>query len=306
LKYRELEKLRNTYVDALPKLVGGDGRVHTKFDQLGAVTGRVSSYDPNLQNIPVRSDESVDIRKAFVAEEGFKIVSFDYSQIDLRVAAHISGDEKMIEAFMQGEDIHCATAREIFAIAEDKEIFSEMRRVAKTINFGILYGMSSYGLSIRSDITQHNAKEFIGRYFERFSGVAEYIKNAKEEAKKKGFVETIFGRKRYVKELQSRNWQLRASGERMAINMPIQGTSADIVKIAMRDVWSWLEKLGEKENIKILLQVHDELIFEIKDSLIEKSAEKIKNIMQNAAVLKVPLIVDIKVGENWGEAKKYA
>jgi len=303
LKYRELEKLRNTYIDALPKLVEDDGRIHTKFDQLGTSTGRISSSDPNLQNIPVRSEEGEEIRKAFIVEDGFKLVSFDYSQIDLRVAAHISDDKKLMEAFKKGEDIHSITAKEVFGKTSEKEVTTKMRRVAKMVNFGVLYGISSFGLSARSDISQSEAKEFIEKYFKKFSGVAEYIERAKKEAREKEFVQTIFGRKRYVKELQSKNWQIRASGERMAVNMPIQGTSADIVKMAMRDVWAWLIKNNYTKDIKILLQIHDELIFEVKKDLADKIIKDIKNIMENAAELKVPLVVDAKIGDNWGETE---
>ncbi len=298
LRYRELEKLRNTYIDALPKLVDEDGRIHTKFDQLGTVTGRISSSDPNLQNIPIRSEEGEEIRKAFVPEEKFNLFSFDYSQIDLRAMAHISGDKTMVQAFQDGEDIHNKTAMEIFGVKE-KDVDVRMRRMAKTINFGVIYGMSSFGLSERAGVSRTEAKDFIERYFKRFSGVAEYIEMSKKNAIKKGYVETIFGRKRYIQELQSRNWQIKASGERMAINMPIQGTSADIVKMAMRDVWEWLKKEKLTGDIKMLLQVHDELLFEIKKDVDDKKIEKIKEIMESVTELKVPLIVGVKSGDNW-------
>ncbi len=301
LRYRELEKLRNTYIDALPKLVGKDGRVHTKFDQLGTVTGRISSSDPNLQNIPIRSEEGEEIRKAFIPEAGFKLVSFDYSQIDLRTMAHISEDKTMTRAFQNGEDIHTKTAMEIFGVKKEEDVTAKMRRMAKTINFGVIYGMSSFGLSERASISRAEAKDFIERYFKKFSGVAKYIESAKKDAIGKGYVETIFGRKRYVQELQSRNWKIKASGERMAINMPIQGTSADIVKMAMRDVWEWLKKEKLTGDAKILLQVHDELLFEIKEDVKKEKIERIKQIMENVAKLKVPLIVGVKLGNSWGE-----
>ncbi len=300
LRYRELEKLRNTYIDALPKLVGEDERIHTKFDQLGTVTGRISSAEPNLQNIPIRSEEGEEIRKAFIPENGFKLFSFDYSQIDLRSMAHISEDKTMVQAFQNGEDIHTKTAMEIFRVKE-KDVDTKMRRMAKTINFGVIYGMSSFGLSARAGVSRTEAKDFIERYFKRFSGVAKYIERSKKDAIEKGYVETIFGRKRYVQELQSRNWQIKASGERMAINMPIQGTSADIVKMAMRDVWEWLEKEKLTGDIKMLLQVHDELLFEIKKDVDDKKIQKIKEIMEGVTKLKVPLIVGVKSGDNWGE-----
>jgi len=214
--------------------------------------------------------------------------------------AHISEDKIMIQAFQDGEDIHIKTAMEIFRIKEDA-VKTKMRRMAKTINFGVIYGMSSFGLSARAGVSVPEAKDFIERYFKRFSGVAEYIESSKKDAISKGYVETIFGRKRYVQELQSRNWQIRSSGERMAINMPIQGTSADIVKMAMRDVWEWLKKEKLTGDIKMLLQVHDELLFEIKDSVGDKKIQTIKEIMEDVTKLKVPLIVGVKSGENWGE-----
>lgn len=302
LKYRELEKIRNTYADALPELVGPDGRIHTSFDQLGTVTGRISSSDPNLQNIPIRSEEGEEIRKSFVAERGYKLVSFDYSQIDLRVMAHISEDSKLIEAFLAGEDIHTATAREIFAVKPD-EVSPNMRRVAKTINFGIIYGMSAHGLSARIGISQKEAKKFIDDYFKKFSGVAKYLEKSREDAKKAGFAQTIFGRKRYIPELNSKNWQIRSSGERMAINMPIQGTSADIVKMAMVKIKNLKLKV---KSCRLLLQVHDELLFEIREELINGGdiIQEIKDIMESVDKLKVPLVVDVKMGDNWGEIDK--
>jgi len=303
LKYRELEKLRNTYIDALPKLIDPkDGRIHTKFDQLGTTTGRISSSNPNLQNIPIRSNEGGEIRKAFVAEKGFKFVSFDYSQIDLRVIAHLSEDKKMVEAFQCGKDIHKITAAEVFGVKES-EVSDDMRRMAKTVNFGIIYGMSAFGMSERSGVSREDAKKFIDKYFKNFSGAADYIEKTKKEAKERGYVETLFGRKRYIKELQSKNWQLRAAGERMAINMPIQGTSADIVKMAMRDVYQ--DTRYKIQDTKMILQVHDDLLFEIKENLVDDARKWIKDIMENVAKLKVPLIVDVKIGDNWGEMYKF-
>ena len=299
-QYRELAKLKTTYIDTLPKLANSNNRVHTTFNQTGTVTGRLSSSNPNLQNIPVKTEMGRKIRKAFIAEKGYKFLSADYSQIDLRILAHLSQDNQMLEAFKKNEDIHTQTASQIFGI-ERKKITPEMRRVAKTINFGIVYGMSPFGLSQRLDIETEKAKNYIDKYFEKHIGIAIYIKKTIEEARKRGYVETLFGRRRYLPGLNSESLQVRASAERMAINMPIQGTTADIIKIAMNKIYSQLV-IGNPK-LRILVQIHDELLFEIKEDEIINYSQKIKEIMENVYQLKIPLKVDLKVGNNWQEMK---
>jgi DNA polymerase-1 len=304
LDYRELAKLKTTYIDALPQLVAQDNRLHTTFNQTGTATGRLSSENPNLQNIPARGDLAKQIRRAFVVEEGFELVSCDYSQIELRIAASIAGDEKMITAFKAGEDIHSRTASEIFNTSI-KEVNEEMRRQAKVLNFGVLYGMGVRGFMEAAGVSKERARQFIDEYFHDFHGIAEYIKNIKEEAARNSFVKTLTGRRRLLPEIHSENQMLKSQAERMAINMPIQGTAADIMKLAMIEISKWLKENKLEEDIRMLLQVHDELIFEVKkDKLTEFS--KIKDIMERAMKLEVPLKVDIKVGPNWSEMQKYA
>jgi len=297
LEYRELAKLKNTYIDALPELVDDRSRLHTTFDQLGTTTGRLSSKNPNLQNIPNKTDLGREIRRAFVAESGFKLLSADYSQIELRVVAHLAKDKEMIAAFKSGKDIHSATAAEILNIDADK-VPAEARRLAKVLNFGVIYGMGSHGFSQAAGVEVARAKEFIKKYFTEFSGVANYLENSKKQAAQNGFVQTLFGRKRFIPEINSSAWNLRQGAERMAVNMPVQGTAADLLKMAMVRLANsqWL-----RENSKMLLQVHDELVFEVTDDKVKKSALEIKNIMENAYQLSVPIIVDLKVGDNWGE-----
>jgi len=300
LEYRELAKLKNTYVDALPELVAGDGRLHTTFDQLGTTTGRLSSKNPNLQNIPIKTELGREIRKAFVAEHGCKLLSADYSQIELRVVASLSGDKEMIKAFGEGKDIHTATAAEILGI-DASEVSSEARRMAKVLNFGVIYGMGSHGFAEAAGIEYGKAKEFIKKYFEEFSGVAGYLKNSRQAAAKNGFAETLFGRKRFMPEINSSAWNLRQAAERAAINMPVQGTAADLLKMAMVEIANseWLVA-----NSKMLLQVHDELVFEVADDKVIKIAQEIKKIMENIYRLAVPLKVDFEAGNNWGELNK--
>jgi len=297
LEYRELAKLKNTYIDALPELVDDRSRLHTTFDQLGTTTGRLSSKNPNLQNIPNKTDLGREIRRAFVAESGFKLLSADYSQIELRVVAHLAKDKEMIAAFKSGKDIHSATAAEILNIDADK-VPAEARRLAKVLNFGVIYGMGSHGFSQAAGVEVARAKEFIKKYFTEFSGVANYLENSKKQAAQNGFVQTLFGRKRCIPQINSSAWNLRQGAERMAVNMPVQGTAADLLKMAMVRLANsqWL-----RENSKMLLQVHDELVFEVTDDKVKKSALEIKNIMENAYQLSVPIIVDLKVGDNWGE-----
>ena len=301
LRYRTLAKLKSTYVDALPKMINPEtGRIHTSFNQTVTATGRLSSSDPNLQNIPVRGEEGAKIRKAFVPEEGWLFLSADYSQIDLRVLAHYSGDETLIEAFKRGEDIHRRTAAEIFGVSPE-EVTPEMRRMAKTINFGIVYGMSPFGLAKELKIGRREAKAFIERYFERYPGVKRYMEEIVAEARKKGFVETLFGRRRPLPDINSPNRVAREFAERTAINTPIQGTAADIIKLAMIRLDKTLEEKGLKT--RMLLQVHDELLFEVPSEELEEVKEIVRQQMEGVVELKVPLKVNLAVGKNWAEAK---
>ncbi len=300
-QYRELTKLKTTYLDTLPKLVNSKDRVHTTFHQTGTVTGRLSSSDPNLQNIPIRTETGRKIRKAFIAERGYKLLSADYSQIDLRVLAHKTEDQAMIEAFKRGEDIHGQTAATIFD-KDIKNVTPEERRIAKIVNFGVSYGMSPFGLAKTLGINHDKAKAYIDKYFEKHISLALYIKEIIEFARENGYVETLLGRRRYLPELKSRQPQLVASAQRMAINMPIQGTTADIIKMAMNKINQ--QPIANSQQLKMLLQVHDELLFEVKKDKIAGYAKKIKDIMENIYKLKVPLKVDIKVGDNWEEMKE--
>ncbi|MDO8592217.1 MAG: DNA polymerase I [bacterium] len=313
-EYRELAKLSSTYIEALPKLVNAKtGRLHTSFNQTVAATGRLSSTEPNLQNIPIRTELGREIRRAFVAEPGFKLLSLDYSQIELRLAAHMSGDKKMIAAFKNGEDIHTATAAAINQVALS-EVTPEMRRQAKATNFGILYGQGPHGLSQNADIPYVRAKEFIDQYFKVYEGVKTFVDETIELARGRGWAETLFGRRRFLPEINSSVLQVRKAAERMAINTPLQGTAADIIKVAMiRIADTPLVKgfnplnpplKGGREGVKLLLQVHDELVFEVKEDLIKKAAEEIKEIMESVIKLKVPLAVDASAGDNWGEMIK--
>ncbi len=296
-EYREIFKLKTTYLDALPLLVDKNSRIHTAFNQTVAATGRLSSSEPNLQNIPIRTDLGQLLRVAFEAEKGWKLVAADYSQIDLRAVAHASLDKKMIELFWAGEDIHTATAAEINQVTKS-QVTQKMRSSAKALNFGIIYGMSVFGFSVSAGIEREEAKKFIDAYFAKFTGVANYMRTTKEEAKANGYVETEMGRRRYVPEINAPNFQVAQAGERMAINMPIQGMSADIVKLAMIAVY---KEYVNNPDVRMLLQVHDEIILEVKESLAEEVGKKVKEIMEQVYKLKVPLVVDVKVGDNWGE-----
>ncbi len=301
LKWREFSKLQSTYVEALPKLVSPkDGRIHTTFKQLGAVTGRLASENPNLQNIPIKSEYGLEIRKTFVARAGFVILSADYSQIELRVAAALSGDEKMTETFKRGEDIHTRTAAEIFNVPLDK-VTKDMRQAAKTLNFGVLYGMGPRAFAQSAGVSFEEAKKFIREYENGFAGLAKFIRELKDKARAQGYVETLWGRRRYV-DLSSPNPMLRAAAEREAVNMPIQGTATgDIIKAAMVG----LDKvLGRSSDIYMILQVHDELVFEVKNESVPKYAPIIKETMENVIKLAVPLVVEIEIGESWGELKQ--
>ena len=303
LEYRESYKLKSTYVDALPKMVAIDGRIHTNYNQTGTSTGRLSSLEPNLQNIPIRTDLGASIRKAFVADKGYKLVSFDYSQIELRLASVIAKDEKMMAAFQEGKDIHVITASEIFNVPIDK-VDDKMRRAAKTLNFGVLYGMSAKSFSETAKIEYADAKKFIKEYFNDFSGIASYIENTVEQARNLGYVQTLLGRRRYIPEILSGSWQIKQSAERMAANMPIQGTAADVIKKAMIDVCDKMN-LENRDDVRLLLQVHDELVFEIKDGAIDKEGKIIKEIMESVIKLDVPLEVGSEYGENLGELKEF-
>ncbi len=300
LDYRGLKKLLSTYIEALPKLINSKtGRVHTSFNQTVTATGRLSSSNPNLQNIPVRGEQGKEIRKAFVPAEGCKFVSADYSQVELRLMAHFSGDENMTAAFKEDADIHSATASKLFGVAMD-EVSGDMRRKAKTINFGIIYGMSVFGMSERLGISRGEAKEFIDGYFENFSGVKSYMDGVIEKAKETGFVETLMHRRRFLPDINSKNANVRGFAERNAINAPIQGTAADIIKIAMVRIDRRLR--GEGLKAEMILQVHDELNFNCPEGEVERLKEIIRDEMEGAYKLNVPLRVDIGVGENWLEA----
>jgi len=298
LDYRSLTKLKSTYSDALPKLVNKNtGRIHTNFNQTVAATGRLSSSNPNLQNIPIRTERGREIRKAFIPDEGYKILAADYSQVELRVIASISGDQNMSHAFNEGEDIHARTAREIFSLESLDDVTPDHRRKAKEVNFGIPYGVSAYGLASRLGISNKEGKEMIDQYFERFPGIGRYIEETTSFAREHGYVKTLMGRRRYIPDINSRNWNVRGFAERTAINMPIQGTAADIIKVAMIRIRDFLNK----ENLKsrMLLQVHDELVFEIHEDEIEEVPSTIQALMESAVKLDVPLKVDIGIAENW-------
>ncbi|MGO9414887.1 MAG: DNA polymerase I [Syntrophobacteraceae bacterium] len=300
LGYRTLSKLKGTYADALPRLVRSDtGRIHTSFNQAVTATGRLSSSNPNLQNIPIRSDEGRRIRQAFISAPGNMLMSADYSQIELRVLAHYSGDKSLMDSFRNGEDVHRRTASEIFGVAVT-EVSGEMRRQAKMINFGIAYGMSPFGLSQRLRISTKTAKAAIDRYFERYSGVRRFIDEVVRKARDLGYAETLLGRRRAIPELQSRNFSIRQLGERLAINTPIQGTSADLIKKAMVDISQRLKK--EKLGAQMLLQVHDELLFEVPSENRRPVEELVRHEMEYVRVLDVPLRVEIGWGANWTEA----
>jgi DNA polymerase-1 len=300
LEHRSLSKLKSTYTDKLPKMVNPNtGRVHTNYAQAVAITGRLASNDPNLQNIPVRTGEGRRIREAFVAPPGSRIVSADYSQIELRIMAHISGDEAMLRAFAEGVDIHRATAAEIFGIAPD-EVDSEQRRYAKVINFGLIYGMSAFGLAQNLQIERAAAANYIDRYFARFAGVKQYMDETRLAAKAKGYVETVFGRRLWLPEINSPNGPRRAGAERAAINAPMQGTAADLIKLAMIAVQGWLE--SEQLATRMVMQVHDELVLEVPEAELELVKAKLPELMAGVAELKVPLVAETGVGGNWEEA----
>lgn len=300
LEYRSLAKLKSTYTDSLPKQIDPEtGRIHTSYMQAVASTGRLSSTEPNLQNIPIRSAEGRRIRQAFITRPGYTMVAADYSQIELRIMAHLSGDEGLLNAFAQGRDIHQATAAEIFGVPLEA-VTTEQRRSAKAVNFGLIYGMSAFGLAKQLNVSRGLAQEYINLYFARYPGVLAYMESTKEQAKETGYVETLEGRRLYLPDINARNGQLRQYAERTAINAPMQGTAADIIKIAMIKMEAWLKTAPY--DLMMLMQVHDELVFEVADQDLQGAKAEIKAIMESALTLKVPLIVEVGQGKNWDEA----
>ena len=301
MEYRELSKLQSTYVDALPGYIRANtGRVHTTFNQTGAATGRLSSSDPNLQNIPVRTKRGGEIRRAFVAPPGRLLLTVDYSQVELRLLAHLSGDPAFVAAFQRGGDIHRQTAAVIFGVPENS-VTGEMRARAKTINFATIYGQGALALSRQLGITLEEAKSFIKHYFERFAGVRAWLDRTIDEARQRGFVETLFGRRRYISELRDRNFSIRAFGERTATNSPLQGSAADLIKIAMIRIHAALQQSGL--DAKMLLQVHDELVLEVAADQNADAGALVKREMEGVAELRVPLVVTVGAGKNWLDAK---
>lgn len=300
LEYRSLSKLKSTYTDKLPGMVNPQtGRVHTSYHQAVAATGRLSSSDPNLQNIPIRTEEGRRIRQAFIAPQGFRIVAADYSQIELRIMAHLSDDPSLLTAFKEGQDVHRATAAEVFEVSLD-EVSGDQRRKAKAINFGLIYGMSAFGLAKQLHLGRHEAQEYIDRYFERYPGVAQYMDRTRAIAKEQGFVETLFGRRLYLPEINARNKMRVQAAERTAINAPMQGSAADIIKRAMLSVDQWLEQ-GDA-NAHMIMQVHDELVLEVANDEVDAVTNQVCRLMSGAAELAVPLLVEAGVGDNWDEA----
>jgi len=304
LRYRELQKLVSTYVDNLPQMVGSDGRIHSTLLQTGAATGRMASKDPNLQNIPIRTEEGRLVRGAFIAAPGYQLVAIDYSQIELRIAAILSQDKNMIDIFKRGEDVHAGVAARVFGVKQEA-VTPDMRRKAKVINFGILYGMGVNALrqNLGNDTPRAEAQEFLNAYFQTFTRLAEYLEGTKTFARQHGYTETLIGRRRYFPGIASNIQFIRAQAERMAINAPIQGTAADCMRIAMLRVHAWIEKLEKPDDVRMLLQVHDELVFEVKKGLVLKITKEIVSIMEHILTEEessgVPLIATAKVGENW-------
>jgi len=304
LEYRELAKLLGTYIDTIPTQVDEKGRLHADFLQAGSTTGRMASANPNLQNIPNKTDLGREIRKSFIAEKGFKLVTFDYSQIELRIAAFLSGDKKLIEIFRTGQDVHTSVASEVFGV-KPEDVTKDMRRKAKVINFGVMYGMGVLALKQNLGSSKEEAQEFLDGYFQKFLGLAEYLERIKQETAHKGYTETFFGRRRYFPDIRSKLPFMKASAERMAINAPIQGTEADVIKLAMIQVDAYVKKGGMEHDVRLLLQVHDELVYEIKESLVQTVAPEIRRIMENIIDPKktegVVMKVGAATGDNWAE-----
>jgi len=300
LDYRGLAKLKSTYTDKLPKMVNPNtGRVHTTYGQATAVTGRLASTDPNLQNIPVRTEEGRRIREAFIAPEGSVIVSADYSQIELRIMAHLSQDEGLMRAFQEGQDVHRATAAEVFSVTP-LEVTADQRRVAKVINFGLIYGMSAFGLASNLGIGRDAAKLYIDRYFARYPGAARYMDEMRQTARERGYVETVFGRRLWLPDINGGNGPRRQAAERAAINAPMQGTAADLIKLSMLAVQGWLE--AEAMRSRLVMQVHDELVLEVPQAELAVVRERLPELMCGVASLRVPLVAEVGVGANWEEA----
>ena len=299
MEHRSLSKLKSTYTDKLPEMIQKTGRIHTSYHQAVTATGRLSSTDPNLQNIPIRTTEGRRIRQAFIAPEGYKLIAADYSQIELRIMSHLSQDPGLLDAFAHNADVHKATAAEVFEVALS-DVTTEQRRRAKAINFGLIYGMSAFGLAKQLGIGRPEAQKYIQRYFERYPGVRTYMENTRELAREKGYVETLFGRRLYLPDIKASNAMMRQGAERTAINAPMQGTAADIIKRAMIKMDDWLQTTDL--DIKMILQVHDELIFEVKESDLSAAQEKILDIMENTSKIDVPLLVEAGIGNTWDEA----
>lgn len=301
LEYRKYAKLKNTYVDALPKLADSRDRLHTTFNQIGTTTGRLSSSNPNLQNIPVKTDEGMKIRQGFIADNGNVLMGIDYSQIELRVLAELSKDENLIAAYKNNEDLHRVTAKKIFELEDGEEVSREQRIIAKTINFSIIYGKTAFGLSKELGITQKEATDYINRYFEQYPKVKDFEKSIIAYAEKNGYTETYFGRRRIIEGILSKNKNIKNQAERMAVNSVIQGTAAEILKKVMIEIFKVIEN---KEDISLLLQVHDELIFEIKEEKVEEYRTTIENIMRNSVKFDdVVLDINTNIGKNWAETK---
>jgi len=298
LDYRGLSKLRSTYTEKLAESVDAHGRVHTSYGQAIAATGRLSSSEPNIQNIPIRTEQGRRIRQAFIAPPGFQILAADYSQIELRIMAHLSGDAGLLAAFHGNQDVHRATAAEVFGLPLE-QVDGNQRRAAKAINFGLMYGMGAFGLAKQLGIPRNEANDYIARYFSRYPGVREFMESTREQVHRDGFVETLFGRRLYLTDIHSRNANLRAGAERAAINAPMQGTAADIIKRAMINVDAWL---GMRDDARMLMQVHDELVFEVSEGAVDEIRDGVRQRMAAAAELNVPLVVDIGVGANWDQA----
>ena len=299
MEHRTLSKLKSTYTDKLPEMIQKTGRIHTSYHQAITATGRLSSTDPNLQNIPIRSAEGRRIRQAFIAPTGYKLIAADYSQVELRIMAHLSQDKGLLDAFTKDADVHKATAAEVFEVSLE-EVTTEQRRRAKAINFGLIYGMSAFGLAKQLGIGRPEAGRYIKRYFERYPGVQQYMENTREGAKEKGYVETIYGRRLYLPDIKASNAMMRQAAERTAINAPMQGSAADIIKRAMINMHNWLAETDL--DVKMIMQVHDELIFEVAEKDLEKAQAKIVDIMQNSSKIDVPLLVEAGAGDNWDEA----
>jgi DNA polymerase-1 len=300
LEHRSLSKLKSTYTDKLPLQVNEfSGRIHSTFQQAVAATGRLSSTDPNLQNIPIRTAEGRRVRQAFVANSGYKLVAADYSQVELRIMAHLSQDPGLLSAFSSAQDVHKATAADVFGVSLE-EVTTEQRRGAKAINFGLIYGMSAFGLANQLDISRGDAQSYVDRYFEKYPGVRKYMDETQTSADEKGYVETLFGRRLYLPGIHAGNGMIRKAAQRTAINAPMQGTAADIIKQAMIDIGHWLS--SAQLDAKMVLQVHDELVFEVAEKDVDMLIDGVKFRMTTAAALDVPLVVDVGIGNNWDEA----